>query len=186
MKHTLTFQGKKIGLSIACKKSTLYLCTNKENNFLKREDNRKHVNPLLYRGLFLFRACFAKKQRCFCVQRASSGAACEAPCRQTRRNTHLLASFRATRCPFSAVFDAPERFFVLLSYILPPTGQKDALAQNNNANTPRPKPSIRVETAPIPPRKPQKARRCGSVDGLFRRVGQRLPTFFISGCAPRS
>ena len=65
MKHNLTFQSEKIGLSIACKKSTLYLCTNKENNFLKREDNRKHVNPLLYRGLFLFRACFAKKQRCF-------------------------------------------------------------------------------------------------------------------------
>ena len=37
-----------------------------------------------------------------------------------------------------------------------------------------------------PPRKPKKARRCGSVDGLFRRVGQRLPTFFISGCVPRS
>ena len=42
------------------------------------------------------------------------------------------------------------------------------------------------EPPPIPPRKPQKARRCGSVDGLFRRVGQRLPTFFISGCVPRS
>lgn len=39
---------------------------------------------------------------------------------------------------------------------------------------------------PHSPRKPQKARRCGSVDGLFRRVGQRLPTFFISGCVPRS
>ena len=42
------------------------------------------------------------------------------------------------------------------------------------------------EPPPFPPRKPQKARRCGSVDGLFRRVGQRLPTFFISGCVPRS
>ena len=98
----------------------------------------------------------------------------------------LLAPLRATRCPFSAISGAPERFLVLLSYILPPTGQKDALAQNNSANAARPKPSIRVGTAPHSPRKPQKARRCGSVDGLFRRVGQRLPTFFISGCVPRN
>ena len=157
MKHTLTFQSKKIGLSIACKKSTLYLCTNKENNFLKREDNRKHVNPLLYRGLFLFRACFAKKQRCFCVQRASSGAACEAPCRQMRRNTHLLAPLRATRCPFPAVSEALKHSVGLLSYILPPTGQKDALPQNNNANTARRTPTIRVGTAPIPPPKAPKS-----------------------------
>ena len=65
MKHTLTFQSEKIGLSIACKKSTLYLCTNKENNVLKREDNRNHVNPLLYRGLFPFNTCFAGKHGIF-------------------------------------------------------------------------------------------------------------------------
>lgn len=67
MKHTLTFQSKKIGLSIACKKSTLYLCTNKENITLKREDNRKHVNPLLYRGLFPFNSCFREEGCAFVV-----------------------------------------------------------------------------------------------------------------------
>ena len=58
MKHTLTFQGKKIGLSIACKKKHFVTLHQQENNVLKREDNRKHVNPLLYRGLFPFKTCF--------------------------------------------------------------------------------------------------------------------------------
>ena len=151
---------------------------------LLRAPQRTPKTPLLFREI---PHDLRKSSGVFCVQRASSGAACEAPCRQTRRNTHLLAPFRTTRCPFSAVFDAPERFLGLLSYILPPTGQKDALPQNNNANAAHSTPTIRVEIAPhSPPRKPQKARRCGSVDGLFRRVGQRLPTFFISGCVPRS
>lgn len=61
------------------------------------------------------------------------------------------------------------------------------LYRKTTTQMPRRTPTIRVEIAPhSPPRKPQKARRCGSVDGLFRRVGQRLPTFFISGCVPRS
>ena len=84
-----------------------------------------------------------------------------------RRNTHLLAPFRTTRCPFSAVFDAPERFLGLLSYILPPTGQKDALAQNNNANTARRTPTVRVGTAPIPPESPKKPVDGAASTGFF-------------------
>lgn len=63
---------------------------------------------------------------------------------------HLLATFLATRCLFPAVSDALKHSVGLLSYYSPPTVQKDALAQNNNANAARPKPSIRVGTAPIP------------------------------------
>lgn len=84
-----------------------------------------------------------------------------------RRNTHLLAPFRATRCPFPAVSDAPERFLVLLSYILPPTGQKDALAQNNNANAAHSTPTVRVETAPIPPESPKKPVDAAASTGFF-------------------
>ena len=58
--------------------------------------------------------------------------------------------------------------------------------QNNSANAAHSTPTIRGGTAPHSPPESPKARRCGSVDGLFRRVGQRLPTFFISGCVPRS
>lgn len=76
--------------------------------------------------------------------------------------------FCATRCPFPAVSDAPERFVGLLSYILPPTGQKDALAQNNNANAARPKPSIRVGTAPFPPpESPKKPVDAAASTGFF-------------------
>ena len=61
------------------------------------------------------------------------------------------------------------------------------LYRKTTARMPRtPRRRFASEPPPFPPRKPQKARRCGSVDGLFRRVGQRLPTFFISGCVPRS
>lgn len=84
-----------------------------------------------------------------------------------RRNTHLLAPFRATRCPFPAVSDAPERFLVLLSYILLPTVQKDALPQNNSANAARPKPTIRVGTAPIPPESPKKPVDAAASTGFF-------------------
>lgn len=84
-----------------------------------------------------------------------------------RRNTHLLAPFCATRCPFSAVFDAPERFLVLLSYILPPTGQKDALPQNNNANAAHSTPTVRVGTAPISPESPKKPVDAAASTGFF-------------------
>ena len=156
MKHTLTFQGKKIGLSIACKKSTLYLCTNKENNFLKREDNRKHVNPLLYRGLFLFRACFAKKQRCFLC-----------PARKYRNSMRSRRQAAASKHPssrpvsrhslsVSGRFRRAEAFRRPLVAYSPPTVQKDALAQNNSANAAHSTPTIRVGAAPhSPPRKPK-------------------------------
>ena len=84
-----------------------------------------------------------------------------------RRNTHLLAPFRTTRCPFPAVSDAPERFLVLLSYILPPTVQKDALAQNNSANAAHSTPTIRVKTAPIPPESPKKPVDAAAATGFF-------------------
>ena len=54
MKHTLTFQSKKIGLSIACKKSTLYLCTNKENNAIRQKRNKARYNSLFNSGLAWF------------------------------------------------------------------------------------------------------------------------------------
>lgn len=131
---------------------------------LLRAPQRTPKTPLLFREI---PHDLRKSSGVFCVQRASSGAACEAPCRQTRRNTHLLASFRATRCLFPAVSDALERFLVLLSYILPPTVQKDALAQNNSANAARRTPTIRVGTAPIPPESPKKPVDAAASTGFF-------------------
>lgn len=79
----------------------------------------------------------------------------------------LLAPLLATRCPFSAISGAPERFLVLLSYILPPTVQKDALPQNSNANAAHSTPTIRVETAPIPPESPKKPVDAAASTGFF-------------------
>ena len=62
---------------------------------------------------------------------------------------------------------APERFVGLLSYILPPTVQKDALAQNNNANAAHSTPTIRVKTAPIPPESPKKPVDAAASTGFF-------------------
>lgn len=84
-----------------------------------------------------------------------------------RRNTHLLAPFRTTRCPFPAVSEAPECFLGLLSYILPPTVLKDALAQNNSANAAHSTPTIRVGTAPVSPRKPKKPVDAVASTGFF-------------------
>lgn len=84
-----------------------------------------------------------------------------------RRHTHLLAPFRATCCPFPAVSDAPERFFVLLSYILPPTVLKDALAQNNSANAAHSTPTIRVGAAPHSPESPKKPVDAAASTGFF-------------------
>lgn len=77
------------------------------------------------------------------------------------------APSRPTRCPFPAVSGAPERFVGLLSYILPPTVQKDALAQNNNANAAHSTPTIRVKTAPIPPESPKKPVDAAASTGFF-------------------
>ena len=65
MKHTLTFQGKKIGLSIACKKSTLYLCTNKENNAIRQKCNKTRYNSLFDSGLVWFILIISGKRGCF-------------------------------------------------------------------------------------------------------------------------
>jgi hypothetical protein len=132
---------------------------------LLRAPQRTPKTPQLFREI---PHDLRKSSGVFCAQRASSGAACEAPCRQMRRHTHLLAPFRATCCPFPAVSDAPERFFVLLSYILPPTGQKDALPQNNSTNAAHSTPTVRVETAPIPsPESPKKPVDAAAPTGFF-------------------
>ena len=131
---------------------------------LLRAPQRTPKTPLLFREI---PHDLLKSSGVFCVQRASSGAACEAPRRQTRRNTHLLATFLATRCLFPAVSDALEPLLDLLSYILPPTVLKDALAQNNNANAARSTPTIRVGTAPISPRKPKKPVDAAASTGFF-------------------
>ena len=89
------------------------------------------------------------------------------PCRQTRRNMHLLATFLATRCLFPAVSDALKHSVGLLSYILPPTVLKDAQAQNNSANAAHSTPTIRVGTAPVSPRKPKKPVDAAASTGFF-------------------
>ena len=72
MKHTLTFQSKKIGLSIACKKSTLYLCTNKENNAIRQKCNKTRYNSLFNSGLAWFildSEIIKRKSPCFLRKR---------------------------------------------------------------------------------------------------------------------
>lgn len=72
MKHTLTFQSKKIGLSIACKKSTLYLCTNKENNAIRQKRNKARYNSLFNSGLAWFildSEIIKRKSPCFLRRR---------------------------------------------------------------------------------------------------------------------
>ena len=65
-------------------------------------------------------------------------------------------------------FRRAEAFVGLLSYILPPTVQKDALPQNSNANAARPKPTIRVGTAPhSPPESPKKPVDAAASTGFF-------------------
>lgn len=64
-------------------------------------------------------------------------------------------------------FRRAEAFVGLLSYILPPTVQKDALAQNNNANAAHSTPTIRVKTAPIPPESPKKPVDAAASTGFF-------------------
>ena len=49
----------------------------------------------------------------------------------------------------------------------PPTVQKDALAQNNNANAARSTPTIRVGTAPVPPESPKKPVDAAASTGFF-------------------
>ena len=120
--------------------------------------------------------CPARKFRSGMRSPMQADASKHAPSRHVSR--HTLSVSGRFRCAVASPLP--------LVVYSPPTVQKDALAQNNNANAARSTPTIRVGTAPHSPRKPQKARRCGSVDGLFRRVGQRLPTFFISGCVPKS
>jgi len=66
IKHTLTFQRKKIDLSIACKKAFCIFAPSNEISPLKREDNRKHTNPLLYR-VTPFNTCFSKEQSNFAL-----------------------------------------------------------------------------------------------------------------------
>lgn len=112
--------------------------------------------------------CPARKFRSGMRSPMQEDASKHAPSRPVSR--HSLSVF--------GHFRRAEAFLFLLSYILPLTVLKDAQAQNNNANAVHSTPTIRVGTAPRFPPKAQKARRCGSVDGLFRRVGQRLPTFF--------
>ena len=131
---------------------------------LLRAPQRIPKTPLLFREI---PHDLRKSSGVFCVQRASSGAACEAPCRQTRQNTHLLATFLATRCLFPAVSDALKHSVGLLSYILSPTVLKDALAQNNNANAARSTPSIRVGTAPHSPESPKKPVDAAASTGFF-------------------
>ena len=89
------------------------------------------------------------------------------PMQADASNTHLLAPFRATGCPFPAVSDALKHSVGLLSYILPPTGQKDALPQNSNANAAHSTPTIRVGTAPIPPESPKKPVDAAASTGFF-------------------
>jgi len=72
MKHALTFQGEKIGLSIACKKSTLYLCTNKENNAIRQKCNKTRYNSLFNSGLAWFildSEIIKRKSPCFLRRR---------------------------------------------------------------------------------------------------------------------
>lgn len=69
--------------------------------------------------------------------------------------------------PFFAVSGVLSRSVGLLSYWVPPTVQKDALAQNNNANAARSTPSIRVGTAPHSPRKAQKPVDAAASTGFF-------------------
>jgi hypothetical protein len=131
---------------------------------LLRAPQRTPKTPQLFREI---PHDLRKSSGVFCAQRAIIGTACEAADKQPHRNIRLLAPFLATRCLFPAVSDALKHSVGLLSYILPPTVLKDALAQNNNANAARSTPTIRVGTAPISPRKPKKPVDAAASTGFF-------------------